>query len=193
MLRRFREQRLATASRTADSGEEPGGAQLGPGCKLDAGMGEALAHAAMTRPEAEVRCRRVCSFVEAHVDIARCSLVDVFSDNLCATLVPEAWRSELEGLTDLELSQLSAGELAEDSRAWERTGEGSLLHFISQAKLLQVDRRSRLLSAADPDNFPLIAMTEKKAHEVRIMTHAAGHVAALGAVEAVVDAGSGKG
>ena len=147
----------------------------------------------MTRAETTARCLRVCSFVEAHVAIARCSLVDVFSDSLCATLVPEAWRSELEGLTPLELSQLSAGEFAADSRAWERTGEGSLLHFISQAALLQVDRRSRLLSAADPDNCPLIAMTEKKAHEVRIMTKAAGHVAALGAVEAVVDAGSGKG
>ena len=165
-----------------------------PGCAaaLDADTADqdtlAAVRASSPRVEVEAHARQLCAFIFAHLQLASVSMVDVFSNNLWDTVIDPAWAAELTELTDDEVSSLSSGRL---QRAWRSP---SLAAFVSAAQSLDLPRAGTVPAASiDPHRFPLVAMTEKKAHEVRVLAHVAAHLAFEHSIKLVVDLGSGKG
>jgi hypothetical protein len=128
---------------------------------------------ANVRPRADVEehARQLASFVFSHLELASVSLVDIFSANLWDTVVDPEWAAELMTLTDEEVALLSAGLL---QRSWQSQ---SLACFVSTAQKLDLPRECAVPQADTERRFPLVAMSEKKAHEVRVLAHVAAHLA----------------
>ena len=139
------------------------------------------------RQAVEAHAQQLCDFVFGHLHLATVSMVDIFSANLWDTVVDPEWAADLLALTDEEVALLSAGQL---ERTWL---SASLANFVATAKKLDLPRACAVPQAASERRVPLVAMTEKKAHEVRVLAHVAAHLAYENSVRLVVDLGSGKG
>ena len=113
-----------------------------------------------TREETSQHCKDLCKFVFDNSKLAGSSMVDVFSKDLWGSL-PADWREELEELEEEEVSNLSTGEL---DREWK---SASLREFVRSSYMLDLDRKNAVNAAEMLRcKLPLIAMSEKKAHEV---------------------------
>ena len=148
-----------------------------PQASLDAGsvdqsVLDAVAASMRQRDAVAKHAQQLCEFVFANLELATVSMVDVFSADLWGTIIDPDWAKELMTLTDEEVALLSEGLL---ERAWRSP---SLASFVRTAKTLDLPRECSIPQAAiDVHRFPLVAMTEKKAHEVRVLAHVAAHLA----------------
>ena len=107
-----------------------------------------------------------------HLRLASVSMVDLFSEDLWHNVVDPEWAAELMMLSDEEVALLSAGQL---ERSWQSPSLGS---FVRTARMLDLPRKCIVpQAAAERSRFPLVAMTEKKAHEVQVLAHVAAHLA----------------
>jgi hypothetical protein len=138
----------------------------------DPGILAAVRACVRPRGDVEAHARRLCAFVFAHLRLASVSMVDIFSADLWGTAVDPEWAAELLALSDEDVALLSVGRL---ERAWQSP---SLAAFVRAARDLDLPRECAVpQAAAERGRFPLVAMTEKKAHEVRVLATVAAHLA----------------
>jgi hypothetical protein len=175
-----------------------------PGSALDSasahpGIMDAVRACVRPRDDVETHARQLCAFVFAHLRLGTMSMVDIFSADLWGTAVDPEWAEELMTLSDEDVALMSAGRL---ERAWHSP---SLAAFVRTAQALDLPREAQILkspiysdryskytraptfrrfsqsavpqAAAGLSRFPLVAMTEKKAHEVRVLATVAAHLA----------------